>query len=315
MIFLSEYTDRCFQYQYQSQGKEVKVNVIVEGFDLTIDGKSIGLTEVDFYNCDDIDDCTIVIARHIIKDNDGEVLTRFVDEYGQTLTHIPYVKRMDKNLEFINDADDDSWYLTLCADGRRKPTSFDFCEVNEEDVPEIISMMEDGNYGEVYEYLWESENLETWELFNVCGETNEVVLSFELNDETGKTVDEGKLFVRGLNIYDYEECQSTPVVDRSNHPKYFIVASDSVKGSCVSFCVPKDFKVGEIRFIESKPTSGRMFDMQEFGDWMTSLYSFKYQGKVYEAEDFSDNGTYGEGQIALYKWSDRRGEYVLISES
>lgn len=320
---LLSYTGGCFQYQYQSNGKDVMVNFVVDEVDgdvcISVDGQSIGLTYEDFDKCEDIDDCSLIIARHYIKDNDGDVLTQFVDYRGYTPTGIEHLKRMNKNLEFINDADDDSWYLTLYADGWRKPTSFGFYEVNEKDIPEIISMMEDGDNNGVYEYISKSENLNTWELFNVWSEPYEEVIGFELNDETGKTVDGGKMLVSEFNIYDYEDCQSTPVVDRLNHPKYLIVTSESVKDSCVSFCVPKDFKVGEIRFIESNPTIGCPFDMQEFGDWKTSLYSFKYQGKVYEADDFCDNGTYGDIRISLFEWDYegkkgfRRG-YNIISK-
>jgi hypothetical protein len=76
-----------------------------------------------------------------------------------------------------------------------------------------------------------------------------------------------------------------------------------------------NFSAIQRSFIESKPVGDSVLDVCEFGDWMTSMYSFKYQGKVYKAEDFCDNGTYGGGQIALYKWNGKKRKYDLISES
>jgi hypothetical protein len=68
---LLSYTGGCFQYQYQSNGKDVMVNFVVNEVDgdvcISVDGQSIGLTYEDFDKCEDIDDCSLISPVIILR--------------------------------------------------------------------------------------------------------------------------------------------------------------------------------------------------------------------------------------------------------
>ena len=312
-FYLSNYTDGCFQYQYQSHGKEVMVNVIVEYRDLMIDDKSIGLTEDDLLECEDIDDCTLAIARHIIKDNDGEVLTRFIDEYGDTLTRIGYVKRMNKNLEFINN-EGEGWYLTLCADGGCDVLQFNFSEVAEDDIHDVMSMFEAEDSGGLIGYAWSSKSMQTSEILPIYGDDEAERLSFEITDENGDIVDEGEVRISERNIRYYDDCQPECITGESKHPKYLLIYSDVMKRTCSGFNVPKGFNIGEVHFVGEYPVEPDRLIIDDFGDYTTNMFSFRYQGKKYSCDDYSDCGGIGDFHFYLYERNDENSKYYVIKE-
>lgn len=311
-FYLSNYTDGCFQYQYQSHGKDVMVNVIVEDNDLMIDDKSIGLTEDDLLDCKDIDDCTLAIARHIIKDNDGEVLTRFIDEYGDTLTRIGYVKRMNKDLEFVNN-EGEGWYLTLCADAGCDVLQFNFSEVAEDDIHDVMSMFEAKDTGGLIGYAWSSESMQTSEILPIYGDDEEERLSFEITDENGDIVDEGDVLISEINIHYYDDCQPKCIAGESK-PKYLLIYSDIMKRTCSGFNVPKGFNIGEVHFIDGYPVEPGCMAVDDFGDSTTHMFSFRYQGKKYSCDDYSDCGGIGDFHFCLYELNDENSKYYVINE-
>ena len=69
-INLANYEDWVFVYGYESNGKDVYLMVtLVNGDDeieFYLNGNPIGLTTDDFNDCQDIDDCSLVIAKHLI---------------------------------------------------------------------------------------------------------------------------------------------------------------------------------------------------------------------------------------------------------
>ena len=312
---LEYYSGGRFQYQYQSQGKDVMVNVVIDGLNLLVDGQDIGLDEDDFIGCEDIDDCTLVIGRRVIKNNDGEVLTRFLEGDNRTLTYVNYVKRLNKDLEYINNTEEDSWYLTLRGDVSRDITQFNFCEVEEDSIEEITSMFEEEDTDSLFDYVISSDSLETIENFQVWGDPREEQLSYEITNENGDPVREGRIVVSEYNIHNYNDIEPYFIVDKTKHPKYLLVHSDVMKRSYSGFKVPKEFNIGEIHFIDKCPVVSRcLLDLDRFGDKMTDIFSFRYQGKTYECEDYGDNGSVGDYKYTLLEWDENKNRYELLYE-
>ena len=55
-------------------------------------------------------------------------------------------------------------------------------------------------------------------------------------------------------------------------------SGDEVKRSYCEFEVPKDFNVNNIRFINSNPFGNSMIMDDSFGDTITNMTSFRYNG-------------------------------------
>ena len=310
------YEDSKFLFSYESNGEDVtlEVNVIdgEDGFEFQLNGQSIGLTPEDFVGCEDIDDCTLVIAKHIIKDNDGEVLTTFANSYNTTLTGVIYNKRLTKDLEYDNgDMDDESWQVTLCANHNNSVTSYDYYEISEGEVDNIVSLISNRDDDALSDLLWgrDSERVEVFEFNDIAG------LTYEVSDSNGEVVQDGLMAVFSNNIFSYEGCEKYQIVNENYHPEYLLLVSDTMKRSNTTFCVPKDFQIGEIHFEDSSSAPFRLLDWcSMFGDYVTSIGSFRYRGKTYYADDFCDAGSYGDRKFAIFKWNDDKKRYNLLAE-
>lgn len=315
-ICISNYEDWRFVYSYESKGKDVVLEVKIvwgeEDIEFHLNGKSIGLTLQDFVNCEDVDDCGLVIAKHLIKDNDGEVLTSFVDESGSTLTEIFYEKRLSKDLEYINgDMDNESLQLTIFANCGYPVNSYDYLEIAEEDVDRIVEMIEDDNSDGLFEYM------------NECGyDTNEVldmwgdeVLSYEICDEDANEIESEKVFVSPNNLFTYKGFDYPQIVNDEYHPEFLLIHKDEMKRSWATFNVPKDFKIGEIHFADKYLIpKNYMLDWEKFGDYMTSIGVIQYRGKLYFAEDYGDAGNCESNYFGLFKWNKDSKRYGLLVE-
>ncbi len=316
-ICISNYEDWRFVYSYESKGKDVVLDVKVvwgeEDIEFHLNGKSIGLTLQDFVNCEDVDDCGLLIAQHIIKDNDGEVLTSFVDETGSTLTEIFYEKRLSKVLEYENgDMDDESLQLKLLANCGYPVNSYDDLEIPEKDVDRIIEMIKDKDNEGLFEYM-----------NKYCYNTNEVldmwgdeVLSYEICDEEANEIESGEVFVSPNNLFTYKDFDYPQIVNDEYHPEFLLIHKDEMKRSWATFYVPKDFKIGEIHFVDKYLIpQNYMLDWEKFGDYMTSIGVIQYRGKLYFAEDYGDVGSWGVNYFCLLKWNVEKKQYDLLAES
>ena len=311
-----KYEDSKFLFSYESNGEDVTLEVNVvdgeDGFEFQLNGQSIGLTPEDFVGCEDIDDCTLVIAKHIIKDNDGEVLTTFANSYNTTLTGVIYNKRLTKDLEYDNgDMDDESWQVTLCANHNNSVTSYDYYEISEGEVDNIVSLISNRDDDTLSDLLWgrDYERVEVFEFNDIAG------LTYEVSDSNGEVVQDGLMAVFSNNIFSYEGCEKYQIVNENYHPEYLLLVSDIMKRSNTTFCVPKDFQIGEIHFENSRLSPLRMLDWYcVFGDDVTSIGTFRYRGKAYYADDFGDVGSYGDQKFAIFKWNDEKKRYDLLAE-
>ena len=311
-----KYEDSKFLFSYESNGEDVvlEVNVIdgEDGIEFQLNSQSIGLTPEDFIGCEDIDDCTLVIAKHIIKDNDGEVLTAFANSYNTTLTGVIYTKRLTKDLEYDNgDMDDESWQVTLCANHNNSVTSYDYYEISEGEVDNIVSLISNRDDDTLSDLLWgrDYERVEVFEFNDIAG------LTYEVSDSNGEVVQDGLMAVFPNNIFSYEGCEKYQIVNENHHPEYLLLVSDIMKRSNTTFCVPKDFQIGEIHFENSRLAPLRLLNwFGVFGDDVTSIGTFRYRGKTYYADDFCDAGSYGDRKFAIFKWNDDKKRYDLLAE-
>ena len=312
------YWDSMFLFSYKSNGEDVTLEVdVVENEDeddieFHLNDESIGLTPADFVECEDIDDCTLVIAKHIIKDNDGEVLTVFINGYDTTLTGVNYRKRLTKDLEYDNgDMDDESWQVTLCANHDKSVTSYDFYEIPEDEGDKFVNLISNRDCDTLNDLLWDRDR-ETVEVF----EFNEYSgLTYEVSDSNGDIVKDGVMAVFDNNIFSYEGCEDCQIVNENYHPEYLLIASDIMKRSNATFCVPKDFQIGEIHFENSRLAAMQLLDWYSmFGDDVTSIGTFRYRGKTYYADDFCDAGSYGDRKYAIFKWNEEMKRYDLLAE-
>ena len=315
-IDFANYEDWRFLYSYESNGQDVVLVVtVVDGEDdieFHLNGQSIGLVPDDFIGCEDIDDCSLLIAKHLIKDNDGEVLTTFVDQSKETLTGVFFEKVLTKDLEYKNgDMDDESWQVLLSANRGYSVNCYDYLEVSEEDVNQILKMISDQDTSGVFEYMNEC-----------CYDSNEVldiwgdeIVSFEVSDENREEVASGNISVDSNNLFEYKDYGYYTIVDNDNHPDYLLIHKDEMKRSWATFRVPKDFNIGEIHFVDRYIIpKNYMLDWDRFGDYMTTIGVFKYRGKLYFADDYGDAGSWCDHHFGVFKWNKEKDRYELLAE-
>ena len=140
-------------------------------------------------------------------------------------------------------------------------------------------------------------------------------LTYEVSDSNGDVVKDGVIRVTPNNIFSYDGCEGCQIVNENHHPEYLLLVSDTMKRSNTTFCVPKDFQIGEIHFEDSSSAPFRLLDWcSMFGDYVTSIGFFRYRGKTYYADDFCDAGSYGDRKFAIFKWNDDKKRYNLLAE-
>ena len=319
-INFANYEDWRFVYGYESNGQDVYLDVKVvygdDGIEFHLIGKPIGLITDDFICCEDIDDCGLVIAKHLIKDNDGVVLTTFVNPYCRTLTGIYYEKQLSKELEYMTDkVEDQCWQVTLSTNRYININSYDYSYIPSKDVNQLIDMILNNDIDGINTYMNEY-GYDTNEVLNIWGDDMLEKVEYEILNEKSELVDYGYISVTIQNIFNYNDDVHYKVVDHNNHPEYVLIQQDSMKRSFATFAVPKDFKIGEIHFEDRYivPQNYKL-DWDRFGDYMTNISVFKYRGELYYSGDYGDSGNWGEQHIGLFKWDEDSKQYHLLAET
>ena len=309
-----------FVFDYESNGENNELNVDIcsrndGSTEFHLDGKSIGLIEGDFAGCIDFGDCSSIIAKRIIKDNDGEVSVKFVDENEETLTGIPFEMKLNKDLEYVNeDADDESWELTLSADCDADVHRYDIYNIDEEYADQILELFENGDAEGLNDFLWDfcDGDEEVLEVLDLGGGES---ISYEVCNEDGDEVCSGEMEVRECNIFDklFMCKRRYYIADENSHSKYLLLKVDTVKRSYATFTVPRNFQIGEIHFLDSRLTPTWLpWDM--IGDSTTDIVSFIYRGEEYIAGDYGDAGYVNDIHYAFFKWDDDKKRYDLLGE-
>lgn len=310
--FDSDYEERKFIYRYTSNGvrKEVTVSLIEsddESYRFQVNEGVVNIDRSILDVCPDPDNCGVVIAKQVIKDNDGEVDMSLVDECGENLIdHLILTKEND----FIPITEDDlTWTFSLYANSGMSTLQFEICGFDDEDDYEsVLSMIESEDEDELSDFLIENGS-DRYELICLVGDDDTEKLSYEVNDINGNDVDSGTLPVYERNVYKYPIYGCVKL--EKDPEKYLLVQRDEIKRSYSEFEVPKDFNVNNIRFIESAPFYP-IGEYNLFGDTVTNMNSFVYNGKFYASEIDSDCGTWGDIHYSLYKWNKDRGYYEFV---
>lgn len=312
-ICFDDFEGWTYVYRYESNGVEVEREVIVAcAFDALfyMGDEGLELSEEDFQGCQDVDDCGVVIARHVIKDNDGEVRMTFTHENNDedTLTEVPYEIVLDKNLNYPKTDDDDCWTLSLGANCDMAAMSCEIFELEEEDVERVQECIDNEDSDELFDCLAEYDG-DIYEILNLWGDEETERLSYELTDSDGETMEEGDLYVSERNVFQHPD--SRPPYGSHNHPEYLLLKTDIIKRSWSSFSVPAHFAVGGIHFYKEDllPVSG----LESLGDTVTTHFSIRFAGKTYHG-DADDAGTYGDIRFYLCKWNDEWKWYEVIGE-
>ena len=317
-VDFDDYTDSIFRYTYTSNGNTKTVDVtIVNGendIEFHINDIPTNLTIDNFIGCEDIEDCTLVIAKHVIKDNNSDILTSFLYDGDSSLTEVDYEKRISPDFEYIsNDLEEDNKYtLDFYTNGSfSNSTLFRFYEIYDEDIEKIVELFKTDNSSELSEFLLEYDD-EMYEVFNLWGDDENERINYELLDENDDEIDSGNLLISERNVFF--DKRSKNYISKQYHPQYIVIYRDEVKKSYYSFSVPKNFQVGGIQFYDSEFIDREILNWDYFGDTVTSLSSFKCCGKTFDFEDNGDNGTYGGGTYGLFKWNTEYQRYELIGE-
>lgn len=311
-VYFGDWVDSEFIYEYKSNGNNVKLVVdIVDvngdgGF--TVNGKSIGLEYDDFRGCEDIDDCGIVLGKHLIQDNDSEVMMTVIPS---SRNKSPYTIHLTKDLGYKTDMDED-WTLSIRTVLDRPLVRYEYFELNGNDVMEIVSMISKKQFDGLNKYVWEKDPFETLEFMNLWGDELEERLSFEILDENNNNVINGEFIIPESNVIYYDEYYKDRKGKTFVRPEYVLMKTDVVKRGWCSFSVPRKFDITGVHFIGQYHFDDQIPNSPEIGDTVTSIHCFRYNGKFYSMSEGSDSGTLGDIHYSLLKWDENYNWYDVV---
>lgn len=296
-----EFQNWTFVFNYKSNGNDIEKSIRI-GEDLVMDGEIIDICLDD---CPDLSACILKLSKHVIKDNDGDVFVKFIDEGGETLTHINSATHLNKDLNFSEEAED--WLLTLSTrDGGDQVTRYNFADVPEKDIKMIKEMIKCEDGWALSNYIWDSESFRVLETLSLYDPST---IGFDVCDADGNEVAAGSIHICPENIHDYQQDWPTdPMIDEENPSKYVLIRTDVMEDTYATFCVPQNFNPGDIHFIASFP-SNKVLSWNQFGDEMVTLQGIKYHGVFYRYDDYGDNGPVGETHYCLLEWDTKTGRY------
>ena len=314
-VYFGDWSEGKFIYEYQSNGNDIEVIVDIvdekDGDEFTVNGKSIGLGSDDFRGCEDIDDCCIVIGKHLIKDNDSNVKVTIIPP---PMSGTKYTIHLTKGLEYDTNLKED-WTLTLGADQGRPLRRYEFFEIDKKDFTKVESMILSNDEDGLDEYTWKNYPFESPDLMDLWGDEWEERLSYEVFDENGNEVKSDIVVVCENDVVYYDEYHKKPKGKTFDSPKYVLMKSDVVKRSWCSFSVARNFDICGVHLIGQNHFDDKtLYWGKEVGDTITSIFNFRYNGKFYSMDDGSDCGTWGYTNYSLYKWNDEKNDYNIIEK-
>jgi hypothetical protein len=307
------YTGYKYIFKYTLKGKEKRIVVnIVEndnGVDLELNGEIIYLPKNSLRDCNDVDDCGIVIGKHLIKDHDDEIQMSFVHSHFESFAPII---TLTKDWEYKSYNEEDlTWTLNLYANRGLCVSEYEFWEVLEEDIEKVKEWISKKNRDELYKYMFDNCSSEIIESIDLFGDTSNEQITVEVLDDNGEEVGCIPFPILEENVYNYPS-YNRPVVDINKHPKYLLFTCDYMKRGYTTYKVPKDFNILGLRFISNNIINNNLILCDSFGDTVTSIWSFRYCGHLFECDDFGDGGNYGGKTIYLYEWDDTEKRYEEV---
>lgn len=314
-VYFYDYIGYKYIYQYLSNGVKRSVIVkVVEDEDnnphLEVNGEYLLLPEDSFKECNDVDDCGVVIGRSVIKDHDGEVRMSFVDE---SFEHVAPIVVLTKEWMYKPFKEEDlSWTLTFYANHGCPISEYEFWEVHNEDIERIKKMVRESDTDGLYNYMRQENSWEIRDVLNIWGDESSEYVSIEVLDENGDEVGSTPFIIRESNVFNYPSQMTTDILDVNDPPQYILFTSDTVKRSYATFAVPKNFNVLGVRFLSNNVVKPSILDCKQFGDIVTGIWKFRYCGTFFECKDLGDGGNYGIDKIYLYEWNKTHRRYDKV---
>ena len=309
LIDFCDYEGWCFNYTYESGGMSQSINVFImcedDGLFFLYD-MPLSLSEDDFKHCQDIHDCGVVIAKHVIKDNDGEVMMNFNCD-GDTLTNVGYNITLTPDLDYAPLDESNEMVLTLGADCDMDAKRCDIYELDEEFANRVKDCIEEGDIDGIYNFI-DCED-QVIEFLGLWGDDDEC-LSYELYDSDGELIDDGEIQVAEKNVFQYSNFRYE--YGSNKHPQYLLVRTDIIKRSVTSFTVPAGFEIGGVHFEKYNFIEGELYGI---GDTITIHDNLHFAGKVYSSDNIEDGGTLGATNFDLLEWNDDLQRYECIAST
>ena len=309
LIDFSDYEGWSFNYSYESGGMSKSINVLIMCEDdglLFLDDMPLPLNEYDFKHCQDIHDCGVLIAKHAIKDNDGEVQMSFRYD-DETLTGVDYSITLTPNLDYAPLNESNEMVLTLGANCNMDAKRCDIYELDEEYANSVKDRIEEGDIDGIYDIIdYEDQAIE---FLGLWGDDDEC-LTYELYDSDGELVDDGEIQVAENNVFQYSNFRYEYGCNK--HPQYLLVRTDIIKRSVTSFTVPAGFEIGGIHFEKYNFIEGELYGI---GDTITIHDNLHFAGKVYSSDSIDDCGTLGDTNFNLLEWNDDLQRYECIAST
>ena len=308
-VDICEYEGWNFNYTYEAGGRQKSIDVLIMCEDdglLFLDDMPLPLNEYDFKHCQDIHDCGVLIAKHAIKDNDGEVQMSFRFE-DETLTGVDYSITLTPNLDYAPLDESNEMELTLGANCSMDAMRCYIYELDEETARSVKDCIEDDNIDGIYDFIEDEDCV--FDFIGLWGDEDEN-LYYELTDSDGEIVDSGEIHVSERNVFQYNDFKIS--YGRDHHPRYLLVRTDSIKNSVTTFTVPADFKIGGVHFEKYNFLDGGIYNI---GDTITNHDNLHYAGKVYSSDSIDDCGSLGDCRFELVEWDESNQRYRLIANT
>ena len=264
-----------------------------------------------FNDCVDYDECGILLAKHFIKDNDGEVLMSIgiLHEDELTLEQVVSTEiKLTKDLNFAL-TEDTPCPETLCLsnfdNGRVYEHNF-FAIQNREDFDAIVNIInndddddDDDDYDDEDDNVddrlrqFASERLDQFDARDFCYVYDEATFDFYLKERD----EQGTFNISSKNLFNYGPW---PLIQDGNYPKALLVLTAEQVGYHTIFKVPEDFDIRNCHFADLSDFRAEVnHGMWPYGG-LTNFGEFKYNGLMFHCEnDFAKDGWVDECNLIV----------------
>ena len=316
-----------FFFKYKVGGKDAQLRVDIVDDDLAVsnrgyeDESPVQITDDGFFipeenrpavpfsnpainDCVDYDECGILLAKHFIKDNDGEVLMTigFLDEDDLTLKETFSTEiKLTKGLNFaLTDDTPCPGTLILHNNNGGNIEEYSFYEIEKlEDLKAIKDLLDDNE--DPYDYLSEND-IDYFQCRNYAMIWDEGSYAWVLK----KRQEEDEIEISEHRLFKYGPW---PLFRGLRRPKALLIRVNEASCSGYYFKVPEDFRIENCHFFDFSDLR-KEFDFDWLGDGITALSQFKYNGRTFYEDDCFDNDFSQKGW-ALFVYNPGRRKFQL----
>lgn len=261
-----------------------------------------------FNDCVDYDECGILLAKHFIKDNDGEVLMSIgiLHEDELTLEQVVSTEiKLTKDLNFVLTEDTPcpkTLYLGNNNGGNIE--EYSFYAINKlEDFEALKKLIEENESPDDYLYEHDIDYFECRN-YSMIWQEGQYAWWLEGSEEDDEEAS-GEIEISERNLFKYD---SWPIFRSQRRPKALLIRINEAR-SGYQFNVPEDFQIENCHFCNYTDDFRKEFDFDWLGDAITSFGQFKYNGRTFHLEDCNDRLSL-KGW-ALFAYNPGRKQYQL----